>query len=373
MTHTGGRPGPPGLRASSVAGDSPAVVSPWADRPASERKADGLPSRCSDQGKSSRNGTTATISALTGSLATSQRRTATAATANATPRTQASGANAAASATSSPVAHAARRAWRGAAVSIRPALTAASGATMKATAVPRRPAATAPVATGSSAYDAASSTRAGVAVTSQRLARYAVRPASGTQPSSSTSTASHAWPPSTVPSAATTARYGGADAVEPTPTAWKPARYSCHRADAPPQAGTRAPPPSGLVPSSLRSAASETISRTANSCTPGWPMIRRTTDCVSTNCSSSSDSSELAWCLPSDACGGPFDTSPAIFSASRNRVRAGAMNWRTAAYPSARPLARRRRPWKSLTGCPNSPATANACAAARSSCLVSRK
>src|SRR5260370_1445970 len=93
---------------------------------------------------------------------------------------------------------------------------------MKATAVPSRPAATAPVATGSSAYDPASSTRAAVGVTSQRLARYAVRPASGTQPSSSTSTASHAWPPRTVPSAATTARYGGGGAAAPPPPPSEP-------------------------------------------------------------------------------------------------------------------------------------------------------
>ena len=31
-----------------------------------------------------------------------------------------------------------------------------------------------------------------------------------------------------------------------------------------------------------------------------------------------------------DACGGPFEISPAIFSASRESVRAGGMNRRTA-------------------------------------------
>ena len=111
------------------------------------------------------------MTAFSGSAAASHRLAATAPTANTTPSTQVSGANAAARPMSSPVAQAARRACRGAAVSIRPALSPISGSSVKATAVPRRPAATAPVATGRSAYDAASSTRAVVAVTSQRVAR----------------------------------------------------------------------------------------------------------------------------------------------------------------------------------------------------------
>ena len=166
-------------------------------------------------------------------------------------------------------------------------------------------------------------------MTSRRVARYAVIPASGTQPSSRTSTASHAWPPSTVASAATTARYGGAEAVEPTPTAWKPARYSAHSREAEPHAGTSAPPPSGLVPSSLRSATSAITVSATKSWTPGLAMIRRATDCVSTNCSSSG-SSEAAWCMPPEACGGPLDSSPAMSSARWARVRPGGMNVRAA-------------------------------------------
>ena len=73
VTQTGGRPGPPGLSASSAVGESPRVVSPWVDRPASERKADGLASRCSDHGNSTKNGVTTTMAAFTGSTAMSHR------------------------------------------------------------------------------------------------------------------------------------------------------------------------------------------------------------------------------------------------------------------------------------------------------------
>ena len=96
-------------------------------------------------------GVTTTMAALTRETGHSQCLAATTMTANTAASTQTSGANAAASATSRPTAHAARLAFRGGAVSIRPALTAISGSSTKATAVPRRPAATAPVATGSSA------------------------------------------------------------------------------------------------------------------------------------------------------------------------------------------------------------------------------
>ena len=65
--------------------------------------------------------------------------------------THTSGTNAAAIATSRPVAQAARRACRGCSVSIRPAVQAMAGRSMKTTAVPNLPAATAPVATGSRA------------------------------------------------------------------------------------------------------------------------------------------------------------------------------------------------------------------------------
>ena len=120
--------------------------------------------------------------------------------------TQTSGTNAAATATPSPVAQAARRASRGGWVNIRAAIMAISGSSTKTTAVPIRPAATAPVATGSRAYAAAVQTRTGAERVIRRVAQNAVRPASGTQPSRITSTASHGLPPAIVASAAMTAR-----------------------------------------------------------------------------------------------------------------------------------------------------------------------
>ena len=127
------------------------MVRPAVCTPASVTNAIGSVSRCSDQGKSTKNGTTATMAAFTGSAASSQRRAASTPSANTTPRIQASGAKAAATATSRPTAQAARRAFLGVPVSIRPALIAISGSSTNATAVPRRPAATEPIATGSSA------------------------------------------------------------------------------------------------------------------------------------------------------------------------------------------------------------------------------
>ncbi len=78
----------------------------------------------------------------------------------------------------------------------------------------------APVPTGSSAYVPAAQARAGTAGTMCRVARYAVAPASGTEPSSSTDTATQVLPSASVDRAASTATYGGAQAVEPNPTSW---------------------------------------------------------------------------------------------------------------------------------------------------------
>ena len=131
--------------------------------------------------------------------------------------TQTSGTNAVATATPRPVAQAARRASRGGWVNIRAAVSAISGRSTKTTAVPIRPAAIDPIATGSSAYAAAAQTRTGAKRVIRRAARNAVRPASGTQPSRITSTASQGLPAAIVASAAITARYGGAVVAEPTP------------------------------------------------------------------------------------------------------------------------------------------------------------
>src|SRR5258708_363028 len=91
-TPPGGADPPAGLSASSAAGDSPCVVSPGVDSPASERNADGVVSRCSDQGNSTKNGVMTTMATFTGSTAMSHRLAASAPAANARPSTQVSGA-----------------------------------------------------------------------------------------------------------------------------------------------------------------------------------------------------------------------------------------------------------------------------------------
>src|SRR6185437_649551 len=91
VTQIGGTPGPPGLSASSAVALSPCVVRLAVDRPASERKAAGLDSRCTDQGNSTKNGVTTTIAAFSGLTALSQRRAARVPRANTTPSTQVSG------------------------------------------------------------------------------------------------------------------------------------------------------------------------------------------------------------------------------------------------------------------------------------------
>ena len=96
-------------------------------------------------------GTTATITALMTVRGPSQGQATTAPRAAITATAQASGTKAAATAVSRPAAQAARRAASGVPVSIRPIMMPISGSSTKATAVPIRPAATAPVTTGSSA------------------------------------------------------------------------------------------------------------------------------------------------------------------------------------------------------------------------------
>src|SRR5580704_16317937 len=115
-------------------------------------------------------GTTATITALITVRPPSQGQAAAAASAAITATGQTSGTKAAAIAVSRPAAQAARRAVKrdgpggtgggrppcteevgGGPVSIRPTIMPISGSSTKAAPVPIRPAATAPVATGSSA------------------------------------------------------------------------------------------------------------------------------------------------------------------------------------------------------------------------------
>src|SRR5271168_887321 len=149
-------------------------------------------------------GTAATITAFSTVRGPSQRQAATAPSAATAAIAQTSGTKAAAIATSKPDAHAARRAARGDPVSIRLIVIPVSGSRTKATAVPMRPAATAPIATGSSAYVTAIHIRAASTGVTRRVARNAVTPAAGTQPSSSTSTASQGLLPSRVARTATT-------------------------------------------------------------------------------------------------------------------------------------------------------------------------
>ena len=110
----------------------------------------------------------------------------------------------------------------------------------------------------------AAQTQTGAEFVTRRTASMAVIPASGTQPTRITSIASHGLPASTVAIAAITASQGGVAVVEPSPNGWNDWRYLRHRSDAPPQAGTSAPPPSGPAPSSDRPATSATTSSSRN-------------------------------------------------------------------------------------------------------------
>ena len=82
---------------------------------------------------------------------------------------------------------------------------AMTGMRTKTTAEPKRPPATAPMPTGSSAYATAAQTRARTDLVSRRVARKAASPASGIAPIMMTSMASQGLPPSSVASTAMTA------------------------------------------------------------------------------------------------------------------------------------------------------------------------
>ncbi len=274
VIQTGGRPGPPGLSISSERAGRSGLARPRCCTPTSSSSSAGCAASWTVHGSSTTGGT---ITAMPRLRRTDGRPTPTAAaatTAASTATIQVSGTKAAAIAIVRPVAQAARRARRGGSVNILAASRAISGSRAKATAVPSRPAAMAPIATGSSAYAAAAQILTSAERVTRRTARKAKTPASGTQPNRITSTASHGLPPSTVARAATTAMYGGALLPEPIPDGWKPCRYSCHRPDTPPQAGTRAPPPRGPPLSNDRPATSATSVRPRKSATPGWVRMR---------------------------------------------------------------------------------------------------
>ena len=151
VTQNGGRPGPPGDSSSSDRAGRAAVASPGTLFPASRKSRDGWVATCSVHGSSRIGGTTTVIPRLS-SVPRPDWRKATAATSAArTAMTQISGTKAAAIAMTRPAAQAARRARRGASVKIRAASSAISGMRAKTTAEPKRPAATAPMPTGSRA------------------------------------------------------------------------------------------------------------------------------------------------------------------------------------------------------------------------------
>src|SRR5690606_296480 len=246
VTQNGGTPGPPGLSASRLSGDSRGSTRSGSCSPASSRNRPGSSTRPASHGSSSATGTPS--ASATG---THTRSTTIAATPRTSAATYTRGTNAVATASSRPNPQAARRDLRRSPNSRWPPSTTAGGSSTNTTAVPSRPAATAPVATGSSAYVAAIHTRtptpdagggssvrrrlprsstAGAASARRRLlrsstrssmtgagrfarprvARYADAPASGTAPSSSTDTAVQVCPSVIVDRAATTATYGGA-------------------------------------------------------------------------------------------------------------------------------------------------------------------
>ncbi len=151
VTQAGGSPGPPGLSSSTDSGRRPAEASPGRWTPASRKNAEALVNRWKVHGMRTTAGTAAAMAALTAVARPSQGQAAITPTAATTAIGQMSGTKAAATAMSRPAAHAARRARRGGPASIRPTAMPMSGSRTKATSVPIRPAATAPIATGSSA------------------------------------------------------------------------------------------------------------------------------------------------------------------------------------------------------------------------------
>ena len=99
--------------------------------------------------------------------------------------------------------------------------------------------------------------------------------------------ASHVLPSSTLASSATNPAAGGAALADPMPTGWNAPSTWPHRDDAPSQAGTSAPPPSGPPPISECSAIAATTIRPAVSSTPGRVMKRcRKPESVSSESSS---------------------------------------------------------------------------------------
>ena len=151
VTQAGGSPGPPGLSSSSDSGRRPAAASPGLTRPASPKNADGFVTRWKVHGMRMTAGTTATIAALIDGPPAEPgpgRHRPERGDHRDRPGQRHEGGR---DRDQQAAAQAARRAARGGPASIRPTMMPISGSSTKAAAVPIRPAATAPVATGSSA------------------------------------------------------------------------------------------------------------------------------------------------------------------------------------------------------------------------------
>ncbi len=151
VTHSGGRPGPPGLSSSSDLAGRSGLARPGCCTPTSSSSWAGCVASWNVQGTSRTGGTTATMPRLPSTEGRLMPTVTAASTAARTATTQINGTKAAAIAIVRPVAQAARLARLGGWVNMRPASRAISGSRAKTTAVPSRPAATVPIAIGSSA------------------------------------------------------------------------------------------------------------------------------------------------------------------------------------------------------------------------------
>lgn len=138
------------------------------------------------------------------------------------------GVNAVVIVSSSAYAQVARQLPRAPVLLVRPPAAAPAramrGSRIARTAVPMRPVASAPVTAGRKAYTTAAQARSSRDSTREREAKYAVKPARGTDATRSTVTASPAEPNSREASMATIARYGGAASAPPAPTGCQPSR-----------------------------------------------------------------------------------------------------------------------------------------------------
>ncbi len=152
---------------------------------------------------------------------------------------------------------------------------ASQGSRTSAAAVPRRPPDSAPVNAGSVEYAVTAQMRAGAEIGSPRRASQDVRPASGIDSSSTTSTAALADPRRTPASSTRGSSHAGESDAEPTPTWCHAVVYAAQRSPAPSGAGTSAPPSSTPSPSRPRTPIRVVTSRPRRTRVPGRLSRRR--------------------------------------------------------------------------------------------------